>query len=129
MRGIVRLALFVALVAAAFSCVAATATADRSPSPSEAAGIRYAIAHDARTCCGRGTYRVVDIRVSTVDRSFATATVQPRSIDYEGAYVLLWRGTKRWAVIDVGTDFLLRVRQALCLTPGHVRAAEHVPAR
>jgi len=85
---------------------AGTAIAARSPTPSEAAGIRYAIAHDARTCCRIGKYRVVDIRVSTVDRSFATGTIQPLSKTYQGAYALLWRGTRRWAVIDVGTDFL-----------------------
>ena len=82
------------------------ASADRSPSPSEAAGIRYAVAHDARTCCGRGQYRVVDIRVSLVNGAFATATVQPLSKTHQGAYALFWRGTKRWAVIDAGTDFL-----------------------
>jgi len=81
-------------------------TAARPPTTSEAAAIRDAIAHDARTCCGRGKYRVVDIRVSSVNRSFATATVQPLGKAYQGAYALLWRGTKRWAVIDAGTDFL-----------------------
>jgi hypothetical protein len=86
--------------------VPGSATASRPPTSSEAAGIRYAIAHDARTCCGRGRYRVVDIRVSSVNRSFASATVQPLGKAHQGAYALLWRGTKRWAVIDAGTDFL-----------------------
>jgi hypothetical protein len=101
-----RRALLVNLIAGAFLLIAGGVNAARLPSPSEAAGIRYAIAHDARTCCGRGKYRVVDIRVSSVNRSFASATVEPLSKAYQGAYALLWRGTKRWAVIDAGTDFL-----------------------
>jgi hypothetical protein len=106
MRRFPYLAALVAIVGVAILCVVATAAADRAPSPSEAAGIRYAVAHDARTCCGRGKYRVVDIRISSVNGAFATATVQPLSTIYQGAYALLWRGTKRWAVIDAGTDFL-----------------------
>jgi hypothetical protein len=101
-----RSALLASCVATALASMAAPVSASRVPSPSEASGIRYAIAHDPRTCCGRGRYRVVHIRVSSVDRSFATATVDPSSKAYQGADVLLWRGTKRWAVIDAGTDFL-----------------------
>jgi hypothetical protein len=51
-------------------------------------------------------YRVVNIRVSTVDPSFATAEIKPLSKLQQGADAVLSRGTKRCAVIDLGTDFL-----------------------
>ncbi len=50
--------------------------------------------------------RVTHIRVSSVDRSFASAQIQGLSKQSQIAEVLLWRGTKRWAVIDEGSDFL-----------------------
>ena len=99
--------------AAATFVVALAATV---PTPAQTAGIRAAIADDPRTCCGRGTYRVVDVRVSSVAASFAAATVRPDNRKRDGAYVLLWHGTKRWVVIDAGTDFL-----GCGLIPGAVR--------
>jgi|GEM_PF-1839029 hypothetical protein len=56
-------------------------------------------------CCAE-MVRVTHIRVSSADRSFASAQIQGLSKQSQVAEVLLWRGTKRWAVIDEGSDFL-----------------------
>jgi hypothetical protein len=69
-------------------------------------GVRFALAHDARTCCS-GQARVVRIRISSAATGFAAARVE--SLDAKGRVsqveaVLLWRGVERWAVIDAGSE-------------------------
>lgn len=87
--------------------LAGAAAAARKPTATEVTAIRFALAHDARTCCARPESRVTGIVVSTADPQFSTAEVQ--RLDKSGRVLgvtdaLLWRGTKRWAVIDAGSD-------------------------
>jgi len=80
---------------------------ERKPTRTESTRIRYAIRHDVRTTWGGMKTGVVAIRVSTNIRQFAGAVTQ--AIGKKGkvvqrASVLLWRGTKRWAVLDTGSE-------------------------
>lgn len=83
-----------------------SALAARSPTHQEARAVRYALAHDARTCC-TGRARIVGIRISSVAGQFAAAQVE--WLDAKGRVdqtetALLWRGVQRWAVIDAGSE-------------------------
>jgi len=57
--------------------------------------------------CGTCRWVVGQVRVSTVDPHFATAVLRPRTAKgapLQGADLLLWHGTVRWAVISYGSD-------------------------
>lgn len=79
----------------------------RKPSNIEKKAIIYAVHHDIRTIWPNAITSVVGIRVSTVDRRFARAIsegVNRRGRVLASARVLLWHGTKRWAIIDTGSE-------------------------
>jgi hypothetical protein len=80
---------------------------ERKPTRTEGARIRYAIRHDVRTTWGNMKTGVAEIEVSTINRQFAgvvTQATDKRGKIVQRASVLLWRGTKRWAVLDTGSE-------------------------
>lgn len=56
----------------------------------------------------KARYRVIDAKISTVSRSWATATVAPKprwAMSLQGGYVIAVQpaGTKSWVVVDFGS--------------------------
>ncbi len=83
-----------------------TADARRAPTKSEASAITKAVKASSLT---RGVptrrYNVANIRISTVNPSFAAADVVPKPA-YRGtvqqSVVMLRRRNARWALVDIG---------------------------
>jgi hypothetical protein len=101
LHGMARRAAFVVLVALV---LAAPVYAWRSPSPAEHRAIVAAI---RKNLAASGVRSVQRVRVSTVDRRFATAVTYPR--DKAGRVLsrdawLLRRGVHIWRVVFVGSD-------------------------
>ena len=83
-----------------------TAEAKRAPTNSEAAAITKAVKTSALTRGVPSTrYDVRNIRISTVDSSFAAGDVVPKP-KFRGtvqqAVVLLHRRNHRWVLVDIG---------------------------
>jgi hypothetical protein len=83
----------------------ASADASRRPTAAEEKRISDAVSRYF-SWCSRCRFRATRIKVSSADPRFATAFARATRArqPLQGAQVLLWRGTKRWAVIDYGSD-------------------------
>jgi len=79
--------------------------ASRAPTRTELAAIRRAVKTYHLSCSGC-RWRATNVRVSTVDRHFAVAAERAsrNGRPLQGGEALLWRGTRKWAVIDEGSD-------------------------
>jgi len=93
-----------ALVVLAALLLAAPVYALRLPSPAERGAIVAAL---RKNLAASGVRSVERVRVSTVDRRFASAVTYPR--DKDGRVLsrdawLLWHGVHSWHVVFVGSD-------------------------
>ena len=102
-----RSAVLSAVSAVACLALAGSAFASRPAHPSESRAIARAIRSSPDTRGVRGKFDVMRVRISTVDRHWAVASVEPKKPyrhQLDGATAVVHLAHSRWSVRTLGTS-------------------------